>query len=66
MCEKICIEWEREWYTYSNRIGIRTTKIKERGRDRRKAKLSLRVVERWTSKREIMVGSSREKWEIGR
>ena len=60
MCEKICIEWEREWYTYSNRIGIRRAKIKEEEGIEEET-LRLRVVERWKGKRKIMVGSSGEK-----
>ena len=32
--EKICIEWNRECHIYSNRMGIRRVKIKERERDR--------------------------------
>ena len=47
-------------------MKIKRVKIKGRGRDRWKVTLKLRVVERWKGKREIMVGSSREKWEIGR
>ena len=46
-------------------MGIRRVKIKGRGRDRWKMTLSLRVVERWKGKREVMVGNSGEKWEIG-
>ena len=57
---------EREWHTYSNRMGIRRAKIKGRGMDRWRVTLRLRIVERWKGKREIMVGSSGEKWEISR
>ena len=47
-------------------MEIRRAKIKGRGRDRWRMVLRLRVVERWKDKREIMVGSNGEKWEIGR
>ena len=47
-------------------MGIRRIKIKGRGRDRWRVTLMLRVVERWKGKREVMVGSSGEKWEIGK
>ena len=47
-------------------MGIRRIKIKGRGRDRWRVTLKLRVVERWKGKREVMVGSSGEKWEIGK
>ena len=47
-------------------MGIRRIKIKGRGRDRWRVTLRLRVVERWKGKREVMVGSSGEKWEIGK
>ena len=53
-------------FSYSNRIGIRRVKIKGRGRDRSRVTLMLRVVEKWKGKREVMVGSSGEKWRIGR
>ena len=46
-------------------MGIRRAKIKGRGRDKWRVTLSLRVVKRWKCKREVMVGSSGEKWEIG-
>ena len=65
-CEKICIECERECHIYSNRKEIRIVKIKGRGRDKWRVTLRLRVVESWKGKREVMVGSSGEKWEIGR
>ena len=48
------------------KIGIRRVKIKGRKEDRWKVTLRLRVIERWKSKREVMIGSSREKWEIDR
>ena len=44
-------------------MGIRRVKIKGRGRDRWRVTLRLRVVENWKGKREVMVGSSGEKWE---
>ena len=44
---------EREWHTYSNRMGIRRAKIKGRGMDRWRVTLRLKVVERWKGKREI-------------
>ena len=47
-------------------MGIRRVKIKERGRDRWRVTLRLRVMERWKGKRKVMVESSGEKWEIGR
>ena len=47
-------------------MGIRRVKIKGRGRDRSRVTLRLRVVERWKCKREVIVRSSGEKWEIGR
>ena len=47
-------------------MGIRRAKIKGRGMDRWRVTLRLRVVERWKGKKEIIVGSSGEKWEIGR
>ena len=47
-------------------MGIRRIKIKGRGRDRWRVTLMLRVVERWKGKREVMVGSSGKKWEIGK
>ena len=47
-------------------MGIRRAKIKERGRDTWKVTLRLKVVERWKCKREIMVESSGDKWEINR
>ena len=47
-------------------MGIRRVKIKGRGRDRWRVTLRLRVVENWKGKREVMVGSSGEKWEISR
>ena len=61
MCEKICIEYDRECHIYSNRKEIRRVKIKRRGRDRWRVTLRLRVVKRWKGKREVMVGSSGEK-----
>ena len=45
-------------------MRIRRAKIKERGNDRWRMTWRLRVVEKWKAKREIMVGSSGEKWEI--
>ena len=42
-------------------MGIRIVKIKGRGR----VTLRLRVVEKWKGKREVMVESSEEKWEMG-
>ena len=47
-------------------MGIRRVKIKWRRRDRWRMTLKLRVVERWKSKRKVVVRSSGEKWEIGR
>ena len=47
-------------------MRIKIVKIKGRGRDRWKVTLKLRVVERWKGKKEVMVRSSGEKWEIGR
>ena len=47
-------------------MRIKIVKIKERGRDRWKVTLKLRAVERWKGKKEVMVGSSGEKWGIGR
>ena len=47
-------------------MGIKRVKIKGRGRDRWRIILRLSVVERWKGKREVMVGSSGEKWEIRR
>ena len=47
-------------------MGIKIVKIKGRGRNRWRVTLRLRVVERWKDKMEVMVGSSGEKWEIGR
>ena len=47
-------------------MEIRIVKIKGRGKDRWRVALMLRVVERWKGKREVMVGSCGEKWEIGR
>ena len=63
---EICIEWERKCHIYSSKMGIKIVKIKWRGRDRWRVTLSLRVVERWKDKREVMVGSNGEKWGIGR
>ena len=45
-------------------MRIRRVKIKRRGRDRWRVILILRVVQRLKVKREIMVGSNEEKWEI--
>ena len=45
-------------------MGIKIVKIKWRGSDRSRATLRLRVVERWKSKREVMVRSNGEKWQI--
>ena len=47
-------------------MGIGIVKIKGRGRDRSRVTLRLRVVKRWKCKREVMIGCSGEKWEIGR
>ena len=47
-------------------MGIKRVKIKGRGRDRWRMTLRLSVVERWKCKRDVMVGSNGEKWEIGR
>ena len=47
-------------------MRIKIVKIKGRGRDRWKVTLKLGVVERWKGKKEVMVGSSGEKWGIGR
>ena len=46
-------------------MGIGIVKIKGRRKDSWRVTLRLRVVESWKAKREVMVGSSREKWEIG-
>ena len=47
-------------------MRIKIVKIKGRGRDRWKVTLKLGVVERWKGKKEVMVGSSGEKWGISR
>ena len=47
-------------------MGIRIVKIKGRERDRWWVTLKLRVVEKWKDNNEVMIGSSGEKWEIGR
>ena len=47
-------------------MGIGIVKIKGRGKDSWRVTLKLRVVERWKAKREVMVGSIGEKWEISR
>ena len=48
------------------KMRIRKVKIKGRKRDRWRVTLRLRVIERWKSKREVMIRSNRERWEIGR
>ena len=47
-------------------MGIRRAKRKGRGRDGWRVTLRLSVVKRWKCKRDVMVGSNGEKWEIGR
>ena len=47
-------------------MGIRIVKIKGRGSNRSRVTLRLRVAERWKGKKEVMVGSNGEKWEIDR
>ena len=47
-------------------MKIRIVKIKGRERDRWWVTLKLRVVEKWKDNNEVMIGSSGEKWEIGR
>ena len=56
----------RKCHIYSNRMRIRIVKIKGRGRDRWSVTLRLKVVGKWKSKREVTVGSSGKKWEIGK
>ena len=45
---------------------VKRAKIERRGMDRWRVTLTLRVIERWKGKREIIVGSSGEKWEVGK
>ena len=52
LCDKICLQWEREYQIYSKRIGIKIVKIKGRWRDKRRVILMLIVVERWKGKKE--------------
>ena len=57
LCDKICIEWERESQIYSKRVGIRIVKIKGRRRDKGRMILILIVVERWKGKKEERINN---------
>ena len=54
------------WYGMVSFSFVKRAKIERRGMDRWRVTLTLRVIERWKGKREIIVGSSGEKWEVGK